>query len=117
MLRTLLRVSMSIAPVSCAIGGIPVDDGVRGDDSVDVGDAGAGGGSTCGDGEEIVETILPGQIGTKVHALCKSCDRGCDDKGEACDKYGDACNFFGERGVCAACCDGDRGRLRCHPVD
>ena len=66
---------------------------------------------------EIVETKLPGQRGSKVVALCTACDSGCDDKGDRCAKYGDACDFFGERGVCGACCDGERGELRCHPIE
>jgi hypothetical protein len=73
------------------------------------------GGSACNTG--VVETILPGQQGVTVVTLCKSCDRGCDEDGLPCSKYGDSCDFYGERGVCAACCDGERGRLRCHPVD
>jgi hypothetical protein len=65
----------------------------------------------------IVETTLPGQHGTDVVALCKACDHGCDDAGDPCSRYGDSCDLRGARGVCAACCDGERGSLRCHPID
>lgn len=78
----------------------------------------AGSSATSG-GEctDVVETVLPGQNGARVVALCTSCDRGCDDKGPTCAAYGDSCDFFGAPGVCGACCDGDRGALRCHAVD
>lgn len=80
----------------------------------------SGAGAASGDepcDADIVKTILPGQHGTKVVALCKSCDDGCDDKGSPCATYGDSCDYFGTQGVCAACCDGETGALRCHPID
>lgn len=64
-----------------------------------------------------VTTELRGQRGTMVIAVCSSCDDGCDGAGDSCVTYGDSCDYFGERGVCAACCNGERGELRCHPVD
>lgn len=73
------------------------------------------GGAACG--SDVVETVLQGRQGTLVVALCKQCDRGCDAEGPACNTYGDACDAHGARGVCAACCDGEIGVLRCHPIE
>lgn len=104
-----------LAGVACfGCGPIPGDP-VDGQQAIDASEHENSGGSDCD--AEVVETRLPGQKDVKVVALCTSCDSGCDDKGDECSKYGAPCDFFGNRGVCGACCDGERGMLRCHQID
>ena len=108
------RIVVGAAFVLCAACGSKSEPTVDHDGSGSA--TGAGGQSDNECSGEVVETRLPGVTGEAV-ALCRACDHGCELAGEPCDSYGSSCDFFGETGVCIACCDGERGELRCSNID
>jgi hypothetical protein len=69
-------------------------------------------GTDCG---TVVETHLKGVSGLVV-TLCTTCDQECGVWGPPCELYGACCGKDQSgncNAVCAACCDGAQGELRC----